>query len=848
MVKRIIHIFLLSAAILCAVSCLEKEIMVQEPVNDAIVLRLPRTGTRTVESTHTESYVHHLDVFIFKADADNAKGKRVHYKRYELNNSSSLTLECKRTEFAPEDRFYVYLVANASFSEEELAAQETYYQLQHNRQVDDYIHHCGLTSPNAPRYFLMDALATNERGENPVRLNDGVLANSTLLTAELRRAAAKVEITITAGENVSFHNFTGDLESEGGLYHIRNLPCDAFILAGEEIYKEAAKRRNTMKGTSAYFGWKPETDDQKVTLVAYVYPHTWKDASLLDYETCVVMNLPMIYKKGQDGEVEYKNSWFKIPMTNSSSFERNHYYGVNITLNRPGAAADANPQTVDHIYYAVKEWTEKVVDVGGTTGPQYLQLNTDNIALYNKNIDATTLEFASSSYISADGIELVEAYYYNYLDQRVDLSKEDKYGIYGAIMASAQQGVLNGRITVNSPFVAMSRAEMDEAIAALKVPVPVPEPPGMPEEVENPDAKETLDAIAAEYSTNRLTLGWRTTSGGSIEFYKVSGNANNNTTNTAIKNAQNEYNSLKTAYDNYINEFNQIASNYPDYVEYMQAMKGYNAQVAAIESMDKDVHGNAIRYLRFRVTNETGQTAEFTVVQSPTIFIENEMGHFSYRSDFGGTNYNTKGNPNRAGATWGNNGWTYSETSSNNSFFGSKVAQSSGSSYTINYYYYNSRGRQIGSAISSLNNPRMYHVYVTATSALYTVAIPKRDANGYTESTPENSKLVSPSFMIASQLGATLSPSSKTTAETHCAQYIEVNSKGEEYDDWRLPTASEIDIIISHQDESDAMDVVLTGANYYCAYNTDDSGNVIYTKATGKSGTGVAVRCVRDVY
>ena len=422
MVKRIIHIFLLSAAILCAVSCLEKEIMVQEPVNDAIVLRLPRTGTRTVESTQTESYVHHLDVFIFKADADNAKGKRVHYKRYELNNSSSLTLECKRTEFAPEDRFYVYLVANASFSEEELAAQETYYQLQHNRQVDDYIHHCGLTSPNAPRYFLMDALATNERGENPVRLNDGVLANSTLLTAELRRAAAKVEITITAGENVSFHNFTGDIESEGGLYHIRNLPCDAFILAGEEIYKEAAKRRNTMKGTSAYFGWKPETDDQKVTLVAYVYPHTWKDASLLDYETCVVMNLPMIYKKGQDGEVEYKNSWFKLPMTNSSSFERNHYYGVNITLNRPGAAADANPQTVDHIYYAVKEWTEKVVDVGGTTGPQSLQLNTDNIALYNKNIDATTLEFASSSYIPADGIELVEAYYYNYLDQRVDLS------------------------------------------------------------------------------------------------------------------------------------------------------------------------------------------------------------------------------------------------------------------------------------------------------------------------------------------------------------------------------------------------------------------------------------------
>jgi hypothetical protein len=224
------------------------------------------------------------------------------------------------------------------------------------------------------------------------------------------------------------------------------------------------------------------------------------------------------------------------------------------------------------------------------------------------------------------------------------------------------------------------------------------------------------------------------------------------------------------------------------------------------------------------------------------------MGHFSTRSDFGGTDYNTKGNPNRSGASWGSSSWTYSETASNSSFFGSKVAQTSGSSYTINYYYYNTRGRQIGSAISSLDNPRMYHVHVTATSALYTVAIPKRDTNGYTESTPENSKLVSPSFMIASQLGATLSPSNKTVAETHCAEYVEVTSDGRVFDNWRLPTASEIDIIINHQDVSDAMAVVLTGANYYCAYNTDSKGNVIYTKATGKSGSGVAVRCVRDVY
>lgn len=839
MFNRIMHILVLSLALLSGVSCNEKLIL-QEPVNEAIILNLPSAGTRTVADTDTESYVHHLDVFIFKADADNAKGERVHYKRYELNNSSSLTLECKRTEFRKEDRFYVYLVANASFSEDELAAQSTYYELMHNRQLDEYIHHCGLTSPNAPRYFLMDALATDKTGSNPIQLNDGVLANSTLLTAELRRAAAKVEIKIKAGENISFNHFANDMESEGGLYHIRNLPCDAFILAGETVYKESAKLRNTMKGSSAYFNWRPETDDQNVTLIAYVYPHTWENASLLDYETCVIVNLPMLYKKGTDEEVAYKNSWFKIPMTDKSGFERNYYYGVNITLNRPGAAADSNPQTVDHIYYAVEEWTTKNVNIGGTTGPQYLQLNKNHLDMYNQNIDAATLEFASSSYIPADGIELLEAYYYNYLDKRVNLSESDTYGIYNSIKATAQQGVLNGKITVSSPFVKMSRKEMDAAIAALVEPVPVPEPPGIPQEVEDPNNDATLNRIAEDHSSRWVTISWKRE--GNNVIFSASGWGGNASA------AQNEYDTLKNNYNKYLADLETFASNYPDYAKYLQEKKEYDKAVATIESMTDDVHGNAIRYLRFRVTNQTGQTAEFTVVQSPTIFIENKMGHYSYRSDFGGTNYLTKGNPNRSGATWSNDNWTYSETASNSSFFGSKIAQTNDNTYTISYYYYNNRGRQISSAISSLVNPRMYHVYVTATSALYTVAIPKRDANGYTESTLENSKLVSPSFMIASQLGATLSPSNKTTAETHCAQYIEVTADGKEYDDWRLPTASEIDIIISHQDVSDAMDVVLTGANYYCAYNTDDRGNVIYTKATGKSGSGVAVRCVRDVY
>ena len=85
-------------------------------------------------------------------------------------------------------------------------------------------------------------------------------------------------------------------------------------------------------------------------------------------------------------------------------------------------------------------------------------------------------------------------------------------------------------------------------------------------------------------------------------------------------------------------------------------------------------------------------------------------------------------------------------------------------------------------------------------------------------------------------------------ARQHCKEYIEVTTDGVIYDDWRLPTAAEIDIIINHQDVSDAMVVVLTGWAYYCAYNTDDDGNVIYYKETGKSSSNTAVRCIRDAY
>ena len=310
--KRIIDTLIISAVLMLAFSCQEREAL-EIDMNESIVLDLS-SGMTKAEATTTETFVNHLDVFIFKAESGSVHGEKVYYGRYGVNNSQSVTLNVRRSSFNEQDRFYVYLIANSNIPESEMGAVATYNDLQNIKQEDAYIHLTGLVIENLqnPKYFLMDAMAMDAGGSSPVQLNNGVPSDNTVLQAELRRAAAKVEISITAGSDVDFHHFANDPASDGGLYYIRNLPYDTYVLSGVSSSTIEAEKRTTMKGSSAYFSWRPGSDSKNVSLIAYVYPHHWTNASIIDQETCVIMNLPMIYKKGQADETEYKNSWYKI--------------------------------------------------------------------------------------------------------------------------------------------------------------------------------------------------------------------------------------------------------------------------------------------------------------------------------------------------------------------------------------------------------------------------------------------------------------------------------------------------------------------------------------------------------
>ena len=707
--KGIINTLLISAASVLLFSCQVKE-SYEVPMNEEIILDLSSGITKAVvEDTSVESFVNHLDVFIFSDNAGRPSAAN-HYGRYQVNGASKVTLAAQRSSFQDNASYHIYVLANSNITENDFRAileAEGYDGLIAKKQEDELIHLTGLNVEGAPEYFLMDAALRN------VTLNNGNPADNTLLSVTLRRAAAKVMINIKAGENVEFKSFSVAQGSEGARYYVRNLPYSAFLFSEARNDEEVtAAVRNTSKEGDRHFSWDPEKDDKNVSLLTYVYPNSWSEGSLLENETCVVMNLPMLFTPDGGIPVEYHNSWYKIHMTGEKVIRRNNYYEVNINLNRPGAISEITPVDVEDLRYTVEEWTPQSINVGGDDKPKYLMVNKSKMDMHNIAVDAKTLEFASSSPVT---IKVENRYYYDKFGQKKDVPTN-------VSIKGITDGGIAGNITVNSP---------------------VP--------------------------TN-----------------------------------------------------------------------------------------NAIRYFTLVIANEEGLVERVDVTQYPLEYITNQQAYYSYRTDFKNTNaypttYQYKGD-RYVSASWSNSRWSYSTGTGDDYFFTSKVAdQNSDGTSDIHFYSYSQFGNSPSmskNSIDGLDNARMYHVNITSSSNTYVVGIPMQDVDGYTDNSTENSKLVSPSFMIASQLGAVYASggdteSNRKRARTHCKEYAEtyVNENGEvvHLTDWRLPTAAEIGIIVKFQTKSEVMDVVLGGRYYFCASGTVGTG------ITGNND-GYFLRCIRDVY
>lgn len=233
------------------------------------------------------------------------------------------------------------------------------------------------------------------------------------------------------------------------------------------------------------------------------------------------------------------------------------------------------------------------------------------------------------------------------------------------------------------------------------------------------------------------------------------------------------------------------------------------------------------KYIVLTLKNAEGKEATVKYKQSPLIETQNFFGDYSSRSK---------------------SGWAYRKPTGELVKKGLTTSNYDGG-YKAKYYENGDIKYFSNEKSSGKENNRMYIIQVSSTKdSKYNIAHPNTNTStGYT-----NDEVVSPAFMIASQLG-TVSSSyfDQDRAKEHCETYREVkkeNGKQVIYDGWRLPTKTEIQFIVDFQQESfkrnDNKEIkpikpVLQGAYYYTLNNE--------SVETGYSNSGTFVRCVRDL-
>lgn len=734
--KQLLHyIVFCCLAACCFTACDHEDIFRQtetEGDGNSIILnlasgKLPLTRAN-VEANGAEIAVSHLDVLIFNQD-----GTKVWHERVDgiKDGKDKITLSAQRSTFDENESYWVYLIANSTadvsiFEDENF----TLTSLNALKQEDKDIHMTGLASATGvPQTFLMDGVAYPKGEQEPatvkmVVLNSGDKTNDTELQTVLRRAAAKIVVNIKSGEHVQFDN--GPQTYHAG-YYLRNMPYSTSVIKPAMMDKDDAELMTPELNNGGYFKWTPSV----ITVTAYAYAHVWDNASTLEKEVRLIVNIPMNYLP--DNATEWKfldNSYYQIPVSTKKELNRNTCYEVNVTVDAPGGSNPSKPVLLKDISYSVRDWDEERINVGGDTDrPAYLTLNEYEMEMHNMADDNTTLEFASSSEVTAT---IDRVYYIDKFGQEKELTQ-----------------------------------------------------------ITNGSADEWGENIGSDYRPN-----WK---------------------NRCI---------IKITPDENITGKIQIHGDVPG--------------------------NNAVRYIIFTVENEEGIKREVKVAQYPLEYITNIQGWYSYRSDFGGTTWENYRDPSQKRVSAynydsRNDTWSYSATRYGNDYiFTSKVAEeietgSNRGKSSISYYYYNRWQTSLSTnEIWNAGNARMYHVQITASSGDYTLGQP-RITNGKTDPGEDNAELVSPSFMIASQLGAVFSISDEEMAASHCREYVEVAQDGTVYDDWRLPTRAELEIIMEFQyKENAAMDEVLAGPSYWSA-----SGLVYNNKG---SGTAKTIRCIRDAY
>lgn len=752
----------------------------------------------------TESKVTHLDVLIFDKE-----GNKVHHELFQnLSDDNTLLLSKRKSAFGIDEEYTVFLIANYPVdNENSLSAIEKQTGLQDLKLRTANVHATGLDDANAnvPGSFLMD-------GHTSMVLNpEGTSQDAIKVPVSLKRAAAKIVITLKQGEKVKFiHDETSPepLKNRTSRKPV-NFPMSTFVVEPSEGEMKAFRPVLYSGASTTIFGTDVSgmgTSNATMTMTLYAYPNDWREDALADNEPSVLIRVPLV-----ENEETVDENYYKIPVNLSPNkdekgqLKRNHIYNITVTINGRGGENEAVPVELADVRLEVEPWRSKDIVVGGEDSPEFLFLSDKKVRMDNAK-ENHSVSYSSSSPI--EKVAVVEVYYYDKFGLKKTLEESQILKLPITVSASTESG--EGVIEISSP--------VPTNLAVRYIVVKVTNEEGKEEEL-------TFEQYPLEYVTSQL------------------------------------------GYYSYRTDFVDNEGGVTTWLHHIGSVPTW---IPLVDRWMRDAKGD-----KCAVSVKSDGSLEYT------------LQRFSVGDN-------------------GNAFWQWVGSWFANSVFVSKVLQkydttlgtgeinSYGWMPNVNLVIFNIKGDfGISSIDTDRNNSNVYHVHVSSTSDDHHIGIPRmKQMEGpglplgtdqyksvgtmsfdATDDAEDNKKVVSPSFMISSQLSLLQKGdviNNKEQAAHFCHHYAEVvyrdrgdfndNFKDESklivYDDWRLPTEAELKLINKYQGDINkhvgdgenvlhgtyAMDWLLDRPQYWSASGAVDITN---RNTTDYSGT-IGIRCVRD--
>ena len=689
-----------------------------------------------------ENTVSRVDLFLF--DDDGKLVKPVSVTDGNMTQVCLLSGSDWRNELTAEN-YTLYALANYH-GETDLTTVNTLEGLRELTQTDEDI----LTTDKT---FLMD-------GKVDFKPADLGTASVVMLDPiQLRRAAAKVEVTLTITDEAGF--------TPTGLTArvVNYATCTAAI---DSDYPPEDRGLKSMKDYD-------DSDDSVVCqsfvdgggkeakLLFYTYVNDWTGS--MQNETMLLVNIPY-----EEDDGTKKNNYYKVPLlpATTTSQARNTHYQIRATVNIIGNSKPEEPTPLKNAQCEMAGWTGNNVSVGDSDSPTYLILSEYLIDIRDTD-GYDSLKFYSSSPIE---VELAPA-------GEMDKAAEAVGFTYPG------EGNLSPVFFVNAFDQRMVSKDKDEVKATPNsetaitgnIQIKSPKP----------------DNLTIRYITLKVTNGDGLTRYVIVKQYPL----------TYITGVQGLYSYVEKNKDG-----NLITGKWPD--KNLNSIKGQQIPNEIINGFtDKGIAG---------LDGHIGGGSNQKVDMKSKFY----MADIIYEPDEG--EEIPEGAPKK-GVIYRID-WSYKKDDED------KV---------VDYVYTNGSAR----------NNRMYNVNITATSGDYIISRPEMDGDVVNAAIVENNNYVSPSFMLASQLG-NASTMSWEDARKNCQNYVEVSMDGHVYDDWRMPTRAELEIIAKYQNNApDVMYQVLNSGKqdkpYYWAAVKDSYLYLGENDETESDNGKRRIRCVRDV-